>query len=48
MDVASFGIEWGQKRLTDLDFTDDISALSHELAGIGPTRHNKQYRYIWG
>ena len=34
MDVASFGIEWGQKKWADLDFTDDISAVSHKLAGI--------------
>ena len=34
MDDPSFGIEWGQKRLADLDFADDISAISHTLAGI--------------
>ena len=34
MDDASFGIEWGQKRLADLDFADNISAISHTLAGI--------------
>ena len=34
MDDASFGIEWSQKRLADLDFADDISAISHTLAGI--------------
>ena len=32
MDDASFGIELGQKRLADLDFADDISAISHTLA----------------
>ena len=40
MDDASFGIEWGQKRLTDMDFADDISALSLTLAEI-------QCRAIW-
>ena len=34
MDDASFGIEWDQKRLPDLDFTDYISGLSHTLTGI--------------
>ena len=34
MDDASFGIEWGQKRLAALDFADDISAISHTLTGI--------------
>ena len=40
MDVASFGIEWGQKRLVDLDFADDISAISHTLAGIQEMTNN--------
>ena len=30
MDDASFGIEWGQKRLADLDFADDISTIRQE------------------
>ena len=34
MDDAIFLIEWGQKRLADLVFADDISAISHTLAGI--------------
>ena len=34
MDDASFGIEWGQNRLANLDFADDISAISHTVAGI--------------
>ena len=34
MDDASFGIEWGQKRLAGLDFADDISAISNTLAEI--------------
>ena len=40
LDDASFGIEWGQEGLTDLDFADDISALSLTLAEI-------QCRAIW-
>ena len=40
MDDASFGIEWGQKRLADLDFADDISAISHTLAGIQEITNN--------
>ena len=34
MDDASFGIERSQKRLADLDIADEISAISHTLAGI--------------
>ena len=41
MDEASFGIEWGQKRLPDLDFADDISAISHTLAGIQEIKKNR-------
>ena len=44
MDDASFVIEWGQKRLADLDFADDISALSHTLAGIQEITNNSD---IW-
>ena len=40
MDDASFGIEWGQKRLADLDFADDISTISHSLAGIQEMTNN--------
>ena len=40
MDDASFGIEWGQTRLADLDFADDISAISHTLAGIQEITNN--------
>ena len=40
MDDPSFGIEWGQKRLADLDFADDISAISHSLAGIQQITNN--------
>ena len=40
MDDASFGIEWGQKRLVDLDFADDISTISHTLAGIQEITNN--------
>ena len=40
MDDASFGIEWGQKRLADLDFADDISDISHSLAGIQEITNN--------
>ena len=40
MDDPSFGIEWGQKRLADLDFADDISAISHTLAGIQEITNN--------
>ena len=40
MDGASFGIEWGQKRLADLDFADDISAIGHTLAGIHEITNN--------
>ena len=40
MDDTSFGIEWGQKRLADLDFADDISALSHTLARIQEITNN--------
>ena len=40
MDAASFGIEWGQKRLADLDFAGDISAISHSLAGIQEITNN--------
>ena len=25
----NFGIEWGQKKLADLDFADDLALLSH-------------------
>ena len=42
MDDASFGIEWGQKRLADLDFADDISAISHTLAGLQGITNNIQ------
>ena len=40
MDDASFGIEWGQTRLADLDFADDISAISHPLAEIQEITNN--------
>ena len=40
MDDASFGIEWGPKRLADMDFADDISALSHTLEGIQNMTNN--------
>ena len=40
MDGASFGIEWGQKRLADLDFAEYISAISHTLAGIHEILNN--------
>ena len=40
MDDASFGMEWGQKRLADMDFADDISAISHTLAGIQEITNN--------
>ena len=40
MDDASFGIECGYKRLADLDFADDISAISHTLAGIQEITNN--------
>ena len=40
MDDTSFGIEWGQKRLADLDFADDISAISHTLAEIQEITNN--------
>ena len=40
LDDASFGIEWGQKRLADLDFADDISSISHTLAGIQEMTNN--------
>ena len=40
MHDPSFGIEWGQKRLADLDFADDISAISHTLAGIQEITNN--------
>ena len=40
MDVASFGTEWGQKRLADLGFADDMSAISHTLAGIQEITNN--------
>ena len=43
MDDASFGIEWGQKRLADLEFADDISVISYTLAGIKEITNN-----IWG
>ena len=46
MDDASFGIERGQKRLADLDFADDISAISHSLAGIqDKLRENQGHEY---
>ena len=31
---ASFGIEWDPKRLADLDFAEDISALKEALYRI--------------
>ena len=34
MDDASFGIEWDQKWMADMDFADGISAFSHTLSGI--------------
>ena len=34
MDNSSFGMEWDQKSLVDLDFADDISARGHTLAGL--------------
>ena len=34
MDDVSFGVEWGQKRLADLEFADYISALNHTLSAI--------------
>ena len=40
MDDVSFGIEWGQKSLADLDFADDISAISHSLPGIREMTNN--------
>ena len=40
MHDASFGIKWGQKRLADLDFADDIFAISHSLAGIQEITNN--------
>ena len=40
MDDGSFQIESGLKRLADLDFADDISALSHMLAGIQEIANN--------
>ena len=43
IDDTSFGIEWGQKRLADLDLADDISAISaigHTLAGIQEITNN--------
>ena len=42
MDDASFGIEWSLKRLADPDFADDISAISHKLAGIQGITNNKE------
>ena len=43
MDDDSFGIEWGQKRLADLDFADAISVISYTLAGIKEITNNS-----WG
>ena len=40
MDDARFGIEWGQKRLDDMDFADYISAISRTLAGIQEITNN--------
>ena len=41
MDDASFVIEWGQKRLVDLDFAGDIYVISHTLVGIQEIPINK-------
>ena len=40
MDDVSFGTKWGQKRLADMDFADDISAISHSMAGIQEITNN--------
>ena len=40
MGDASFGIEYGQKRVADLGFGDDIFAISHTLAGIQEITNN--------
>ena len=40
MDDARFGIELGQMRSADMDFADDISAISHPLAGIKEITNN--------
>jgi len=29
MEGLNFGIEWGQKKLADLDFADDLALLCH-------------------
>ena len=46
MDDASFEIEWGQKRLADLDFADDMSRCLPLVTRW--QEYKKYYRDIWG